>query len=312
MGTSTPVSAELLEAVSAGLLESRKVNTPDAARCVAEAELLRRLVSLRDSTGARKPSARVLLSHLCRARVVQPIGVAREASRAPCEIYVVGPESASPPDPMEILRAAVPSGVICYFTAVTHHSLTTQHPPFHHIARPTRSELRSDAELASSTRSASSRCEATDAPPVDRLGTLLFSFDERRYYVTNRDARRMPGVKTLFLHPTACVRITSLAQTLVDTMHRPLSCGGLAVIYEAWETAIETHRLHVDELSAILQEIGDERATRRVGYMLDAHGVGLGESLLEARRAARAAEPIALFPGIACAHVDGRWNVLTP
>ena len=84
------------------------------------------------------------------------------------------------------------------------------------------------------------------------------------------------------------------------------------MVFEAWETAIETDLLNIDELSGIVEQIDDERVARRVGYMLDTHGVDISARLVEISRVAAAAEPIALFPGTACTHGAGRWNVLTP
>jgi len=38
------------------------------------------------------------------------------------------------PDALELLQAAKPQGIVCYFSALSHHELTTQEPSHHHIA----------------------------------------------------------------------------------------------------------------------------------------------------------------------------------
>ncbi|MFT3882954.1 MAG: hypothetical protein QM703_25270 [Gemmatales bacterium] len=70
------------------------------------------------------------------------------------------------------------------------------------------------------------------------LGEWLFTYKGLRYYKTTKENRLVPGIQTRFLNPTSIVRITSLEQTLLDTLHRPLSCGGPAVVMEAWEQGI--------------------------------------------------------------------------
>ena len=95
----------------------------------------------------------------------------------------------------------------------------------------------------------------------------------------------MPGIERRFLNSQTLFRITALEQTLLDTLHRPPSCGGSSVVLEAWDTA----RGDMDEerLAAYLAKIGDEPMTRRVGDMLEqlGHhpGADLGQMLAAAR-----------------------------
>jgi predicted transcriptional regulator of viral defense system len=42
------------------------------------------------------------------------------------------------------------------------------------------------------------------------------------------------------------VRITTLEQTLLDTLHRPLSCGGPPIVIEAWEHTALGRSTNVD------------------------------------------------------------------
>jgi len=230
-------------------------------------------------------------------------------------LYLVGPDAVSSVHPIELLSAAVPGGVACYFTAMSFYSLTTQHPPHHHIARvraasAPASRARSDARVE--TRATGG---TQPAASYDPLGTHLFSHDGLPYYVTARDGRWLPGIKSRFLHSTACVRITSIEQTLIDTLHRPQSCGGPPVIFEAWAASLDEQLADVEEIVRLVLAIGDDRIARRVAYMLDAHD---GEVCSELRRIVETvrnrpdSEPVPLFSGYPCERVDQRWHVRAP
>ena len=54
-----------------------------------------------------------------------------------------------------------------------------------------------------------------------------------RRYTTRREAHRVVGVQTRYVNEKSRYRVTTLEQTLVDTLHRPHSCGGPAVVFEA-------------------------------------------------------------------------------
>ena len=67
-------------------------------------------------------SHRSLLEWVCRLRLASPLPVEGES------IYLVeiGASAEAEVDPLELLMASKPSGVVCYFSAVGFHALTTQ------------------------------------------------------------------------------------------------------------------------------------------------------------------------------------------
>ncbi len=166
------------------------------------------------------------------------------------------------PNPLELLQAYWAEGVICYFSAIAFHGLTTQPPAHHHIAIPqvvpSLPGQRKSPKPASPTRSSRT---------IDPFGTKLFSHDGRPYYKTMREERLVPSVQLRYTGPLSVIRITTLEQTLLDTLHRPLSCGGPAVVFEAWEEGLG--RLNEDRIADYLLAMDYLPSVQRLGYMLD-------------------------------------------
>jgi predicted transcriptional regulator of viral defense system len=200
--------------------------------------------------------------------------------------------------------------VLCYFTALQLHALTTQVPTHHHIARLT---THASAKTISDRQERSTN-EGTGQRRFDPLGTLQFRYEGVAYYRTHREPGLMPGtVWRDFSDKTRC-RVTTLEQTLLDALHRPLACGGPPVVLEAWTRGVSD--LNQSRLHDYLVALGDDRITRRVGYLLEANNFRFQEPLLglldEVKSRSSGAEPISLLPGIPYVHVDTTWRVTTP
>lgn len=219
----------------------------------------------------------------------------------------------SQPSPLELLQAADANGVICYFTAVAFHSLTTQPPAYHHIATLINPKSKTAATPPKTTA-------AVPAPPrkePDPLGEWLFTYSGLRYYRTSRERRLIPGVQTRFLGPETLVRITTLEQTLLDTLHRPLSCGGPAVVMEAWEQGIG--RANQAKLVSHLQAMDHRPTAQRLGYLLERIGYKLSPELsgviagyLSQLDPDDPAAPQQLFPGVRYEHLEYPWLIYGP
>ena len=163
--------------------------------------------------------------------------------------------------------------MICFFTAVAFHSLSTQPAVYHHVAIPTEPRPKLLAPTLTETRNVP-RMQRKKADP---LGTWLFTFRGLRYYKTIRDKKLIPGIQTRYTGPTSLIRITTLEQTLLDTLHRPLSCGGLAVVMEAWSQGLS--RVNEDKLEMYLRQMGHLPIAQRVGYVLNNLGYKPGKAL---------------------------------
>lgn len=209
-------------------------------------------------------------------------------------------------DPFELLQGYAPDGIICYFGALNYHELTTQIPPFYHVAR-----LRKGVPLFVPPSPALADKKLSPASP---LGTELFSFGGIHYYLTTRYPQYIPGVQLRLVSGRNALRITDLEQTLLDTLMHPLPCGGLTVILEAWERAAD--RLDRSRLLAHLHVIGQPALWRRTAALLESLEIGVDHGLAaqadQALIAAPTADPLPLLPGFPFSGSSGRWHVGIP
>ena len=104
---------------------------------------------------------------------------------------------------------------------------------------------------------------------------------------------------------------------MLDTLQRPISCGGPSVVWEAWTRGVS--ELDASRLAHNLRTLNDSRLVRRVGYMLQSQEYSppkeLGEILDDARKQAcklDAAESIPLLPGIGGTQLDPHWRLQLP
>jgi hypothetical protein len=149
------------------------------------------------------------------------------------------------------------------------------------------------------------------------LGTALFQYQGSTFYKTSRERRLVPGIVKRIIGGVSILRITSIEQTLLDTLHRPLSCGGPSVVYEAWQKGIA--RLNEARLTKYLQRADNVSLAQRVGYMLDSMSYEAAKPLREllddflARLDRNAVESRQqLFPGIEHRTLHSKWLIYGP
>lgn len=221
-------------------------------------------------------------------------------------------------EPYELLMAIRPAGVICYSSALTFHSLTTQPIAHHHVAelQPATPTRQHDEFVASTERTAERRA-APAAPP--KLGTLLFRFGDAPYYVSRRSQRLIPGVQLRDHGPRTRIRITTLEQSLLDALYKPFHAGGPDVVFESWKTAFASHLIDEDRMAQHLRQMNYPATTRRVGAMFNLLARKPGTELQDVFDAAQAAiDPlgpyarISLIPGIEYGSLDPHWLVRVP
>jgi len=315
--SATTSDRAFFERFLAQLSERLSAPSPDlpSIRCIGRTTLKRILVQIRDQLaipGYRQLPARELIEHLKGSGLLEPIRVMEAGTQEVSErFYAVGlGVSAASVDPLELLMALEPRGVVCYFSALRFHGLTTQVPSHHHIAVLTDWGSRS-------TSAATGVLSASSARPFNPLGTERFTYQETPYYTTARDRVLVPGVQTRYLGERSLVRVTTLEQTLLDTLHRPLSSGGPAVVNEAWDTALDS--LDESRLVKYLEQVDDPALERRIGFLLEARGYGpagrLAARLTEiAGRVADGSlrDAIPLFQGYPGTCTDPAWRVEFP
>ena len=263
------------------------------------------------------PSATTLIKHLENVGWVRPLPIEPLDVVAPKRFFLLDSDGAdgSTVEPLELLQAWLPGGVISYFAALSFHGLTTQVPPFLHIGRLLPPALERPASPALQAKPQASTATKERNP----LGTEGFRYDGRSYYLTKRDSALVPGVQLRVASPRTWLRITTFEQTLLDTLLQPVRCGGTAVVFEAWENG--AGELDADRLASHLTAIDRPELDRRVGAISDVIGFqpssgALRQRLDEARRKAAASgsamEEIPLLPGCICSTPASTWRVLLP
>ncbi len=297
-----------------------------SVRCLARPALVAILLAVRDALaipGHKHVSATALLHVLVDAGVAHVVPLQNRAKDVRSDrLYAMGfGGSATDLDPVELLQAHEPDGIVCYFTALALLGLTTQLPAHHHIARLDDSVVAyGDAVTVTVTATTTQMQDATaHAAPVRApaaqlsLGSRAFSYQGIPYYTTRREAHRVVGVQTRYVNERSRYRVTTLEQTLVDTLHRPHSCGGPAVVYEAWGAAGD--RLDGPRLVALVRAIADARLARRVGYMLAQFAPALVDSTrdqLPASWLVTGPDVIPLLTGIPPTSIDATWGIGVP
>jgi hypothetical protein len=307
--------------VLAGLADRLAEPTTElpGVRCISRPTLtrvLKAIVDALDMTGFRDTSARTLIDQLVLAGVVTPIPLeSSSSSKSQYHLYGVGlGVNIDSLAPIELLQASVPNGIVCYFTALQVHELTTQIPPYYHVAQQISVELGGRTAQADPMQTIGGDSARVDRP---RLGTLMFLRQGVPYYLTRRNQRWLRATQQRYLNDKTRFLVTTLEQTLLDTLHRPGSCGGPAIVFEAWETARE--EINVELLATILLDIDDAHLIRRVGYMLELYEQPLDELLATVLHNAQQAvqhtlaqdpaDVTPLLPGIPYRRLDTRWGL---
>ena len=289
-------------------------------RCWTEPALDRVFGQVRDELAAEKLETGLpnssLLAWLCRLHLASQLSVESKS------VYLleIGANTKTEVDPLELLMAGKPSGIICYFSAVAFHELTTQLVKHHHVAelqlhRATPESRHAEEDSAGRPE----RPTASGRRQPRGLGTLLFRFQGVPFYSTRRSTRLIPGIQTRGYGPRAQIRITTLEQTLLDSLYKPFYCGGPEVVFESWQEGISSRRIDEERLVAYLLAMDYPATARRLGVMLELVGSAPGAELrrfLEAcqgvidRQSPHAR--ISLLPGVDYQNLNEPWLVNTP
>ncbi|MDY0211780.1 MAG: hypothetical protein RBR06_02100 [Desulfuromonadaceae bacterium] len=258
------------------------------------------------------PSGLQCLRLLSSMGLASEIDIDKHEGSAPSkEFYLLGVSSSSSPyvDPVEILQAYKPDGVICFFSALSYYELTTQFPTHHHIA------IITDRMPAAKSEKSACQFRAKKKSPI-KLGSIAFHYQETPFYTVTRSRSTIPSIKNRRLNPKTNIKMTSKEQTLLDTLHYPLHCGGPEVILEAWDTLLKN--LDEGNFVKIIKQINSSHLTRRLGALFDYLGyhpqIELCEILEESKQRAQSSSEISgipLFRGIQYSNTNTDWKVFT-
>ena len=261
------------------------------------------------------PTARGVIDQLKRMGWIHPVTVQSPKDAAALEFLLLDMEAGKgdPINPLELLQAFLPDGVISYFSAINYHELTTQLVSHHHIARITPAKPQKMVESGTALEPG----PKTDAVERNPLGTEIFSFEGVGYYSNRRDASLVPGIQTRVVAPRCWLRITTLEQTLLDGLMQPTRCGGEAVVLEAWETAVK--QMDAERMADHLEKIQREDLDRRVGAMLEMLGADFESSALgrrlnivKDRLMTQAVPELPLLAGLEFSASNQTWKIQTP
>ena len=217
-------------------------------------------------------------------------------------------------DPLELLQAYKQKGIVCFFSALFYFDLTTQIPTHHHVATIVKQTERSSTEILDSIINETIHDHKSER---GKLGSYVFSYQDLPFYSTNRNENTIPGIKLQVLNPRTQIRMTTIEQTLLDTLQYPYHCGGPEVIFESWKTHINK----IDESLIIkyLKNINLLPLSRRLGAMLDIFDYHSGKDLLGFLEVVRSKiskndeiRIIPLFKGVQYSNMNSTWRVLTP
>jgi hypothetical protein len=295
---------------------SRRLEQPTetlpSTRCIARpvlADLIREIQATIDLPKSRTASAASIITQLQHARVIRAVPLEdRAATVGRDRLFAVG--LGVDPDglhPFELLQAHAPDGVICYMSAVDAHALTSQPVTQHHIARPETAPTRT-APVDDSALTAAGRFSTPGGTRPHPAGRPAFLFQGVPYFVSKRDPRYLQSFQRRALNQSSQYRVTSLEQTLLDTLHRPMRCGGPAVVFEAWENAVE--RLRPERMRELILHIGDPLLARRAGYLLEQQGRDVDPAVHALASVDRI--PVSLLHGIPYVNLNEHWQVLVP
>jgi hypothetical protein len=289
-------------------------------RCWTDSNLTRIFKQVRDVLAAegteRKLTNRSLLEWVCCLGLAFPLPVDGES------IYFleIGAGANAEVDPHELLMASAPAGVVCYSSAVAFHSLTTQLVEHHHVVelhRQSPSPLRKRMDDDASDHFERETISTSRMPRG--YGTLLFRYQGVPFYSSRRSTRLIPGVQTRGYGPRTQVRITTLEQTLLDTLYKPFLCGGPEIIFEAWQEAVTSRRVDEERLIDYLRTMNYPATTRRLGAMLEHLGWTphdeLKRVLESCQKAINRSSPfarISLLPGVDYENLNESWLVEMP
>lgn len=263
------------------------------------------------------PAAKAVIARMLEMEWLRGIPVEwPEGSNSVSPIFLLDMEAApdESPEPWELLQGYQPAGVLCYFGAAAFHELTTQVPPFYHIATPRQPSGRTGAEAPL----ASEPVDPPDKKPPDLLGTMAFRYQGLAYYTTRPEASFMPGIQTRDYGQRTRLRITTPEQTMLDALWQPLKCGGQAVAFEIWERGVR--KWNPDRMARHLQAINRHEWDRRVGAMLSLLGTDAGSdilcNLLHSRQDEMHRAPelqlLPLLSGQQGSNLIPEWGILAP
>lgn len=265
------------------------------------------------------PSGTEIMQLLSSMGLASAIATENDKGNTPSkEFYLIGISNSHDPvaDPFEMLQAYRHEGVICFFSALSFYEMTTQFPSHHHIATIIEPTPTSKTEEARKNNSPTLTSDGKESG-TKKLGTLAFSCQGIPFYTAKRSRSTIPGIQSRNYNSRTIIRIASREQTLLDTLHYPIHCGGPEVVFEAWENQMGT----LDEIALLelMKTINSQQLTRRIGSLFDYCSYKpkweLSQFLEISKNEVQSSSLLANIPllrGFHYSHFNADWKTLTP
>jgi hypothetical protein len=302
---STKIKSEIIEKIISYLFNGIASGT--IFRFLSLADLKKNVAAAKSElfSGTDKRIAiKLIIDHLINASVVHRVNAVYTKSCRP--FFYIGLEGeAESIQPAEILHGIKKDGVLCFFSAFEIYKLTTQFAPYYHIA-----ELK---DICKKTTGHAAQFNIIKEPikSRDALGSKEIIYNDIPYYLTRRDEKNVISVKNLDIRG-AKVKIVSMEQCLVDCFLYDIKSGGINIITEVWETAV--NYLEQNIMLNILIKLNSDNLNRKIGFFFDYLNFKPSALLSEylKRSTGGAGGTIQLLRESNFVNINKKWNILVP
>jgi len=302
-----PIQLEIIEKIINYLFDG--LITGKVFRLLNQTDLEKTIVAAKkelfSNVEIRKAPIKIIIEHLLNASVLHKINISYTRNKR-AYFYIGIKNEIESIQAAEILHSIKNNGILCFFSAFEIYELTTQYAPYYHIA-----DLHSISKPAVTHHVTSSTKVNENKKPRNVLGTKEIIYNDVTYYLTRRNANNIISVKNLDIRGTN-IKIVSIEQCLIDCFLYNIKSGGINIITEVWETAIN----YFDQncMLSILRKLNNFNLNRRIGFFFDyinyKTSSPFNEYLTEASRMADG--DIQLLSDSNFVNKNSKWNIWAP
>jgi len=249
-------------------------------------------------------TTKIIIDHLLNTSILHKVNTSYTKNGTPF-FYLGFKNEIDLIQPAEILHSINKEGVLCFFSAFEIYELTTQYAPYYHIAEQknifkdsTNHTIQPNIKIKRKTRR-------------DILGTKEIVYNEIPYYLTRRNKQNILSVKYVDIRGTK-IKIVSIEQCLIDCFLYDEKSGGINIITEVWENAINL--FNSNTMFEILKKMNKNSLNRKIGFYFDYLNFKPSIILTEylQRFTNSAGDPIQLINESEFIRKNNKWNILGP
>jgi predicted transcriptional regulator of viral defense system len=282
--------------------------------CLSQRTLQKEVLRIRDSLTDKsipKYSAKNIILHLENSGIIKRVEVTLPGEKKPPTLFHIGFDGNSFTSPIELMTAIEPGGVISFFGALEIHELTTHSPGHYNIC------ILNESSKNTQTKEEQNPITRKSSKQISRnpLGSLLFESDSIPFYRNKRKKHLVPGITERFYSSKTRYKVTTIEQTLLDTLQYPIQCGGPEIVFEVWDNLSEY--LNEESLIELLSQIDNYALSRRLATMLDLIDYECSARLTDylkkdLKRYMDKTNLVPLLAGMNYARANNKWKTLVP